>query len=149
MGKKLSQISRFQNGGYVGGTGLFDGAGQVDNALSSDKIVRLVDLTENINRLMEESSVKEAEVREGQNPDSPESSSGGIVNHINISINTTAGQTAEADVETSTEVSGDGETDDKSKERSIEDNEKLADSLRSVVLDTIVKEQRPGGLLSK
>ena len=143
------QISRFQNGGYVGGTGLFDGAGQVDNALSSDKIVRLVDLTENINRLMEESSVKEAEVREGQNPDSPESSSGGIVNHINISINTTAGQTAEADVETSTEVSGDGETDDKSKERSIEDNEKLADSLRSVVLDTIVKEQRPGGLLSK
>ena len=143
------QISRFQNGGYVGGTGLFDGAGQVDNALSSDKIVRLVDLTENINRLMEESSVKEAEVREGQNPDSPESSSGGIVNHINISINTAAGQPAEADVETRTEASGGDQADDQSTERSIEDNEKLADSLRSVVLDTIVKEQRPGGLLSK
>ena len=143
------QISGFQNGGYVGGTGLFDGAGQVDNALSSDKIVRLVDLTENINRLMEESSVKEAEVREGQNPDSPESSSGGIVNHINISINTAAGQPAEADVETKTEASGGDQADDQSTERSIEDNEKLADSLRSVVLDTIVKEQRPGGLLSK
>jgi len=143
------QISGFQNGGYVGGTGVFDGAGQVDNALSSDKIVRLVDLTENINRLMEESSVKEAEVREGQNPDSSESSSGGIVNHINISINTAAGQPAEADVETKTEASGGDQADDQSTERSIEDNEKLADNLRSVVLDTIVKEQRPGGLLSK
>ena len=98
---------------------------------------------------MEESSVKEAEVREGQNPDSPESSSGGIVNHINISINTAAGQTAEADVETRTEASGDDQANDQSTERSIEDNEKLADNLRSVVLDTIVKEQRPGGLLSK
>ena len=150
------KIPTFQNGGTVGG-GLFETAGAAGIAGGDpEKVSQLVDLAENINRMMEESTTKDA-TKEKETEETGESggsakAAGGMVNNISITVNSGGRggggggeptSEVEASTENQSEESGGSEQDTGDLER----NEKLADSLRGVVLDTIVKEQRPGGLL--
>ena len=146
------KIPTFQDGGTVGG-GLFETAGAGGDP---EKISQLVDLAENMNRMMEESITKE-DAKEEETQETGEGGgsakvAGGMVNNISITVNSAGGGVGggepTSEVDTSTENKDEeGGSNNEENTGDLERNEKLADSLRGVVLDTIVKEQRPGGLL--
>jgi hypothetical protein len=150
------KIPTFQDGGTVGG-GLFETAGAAGIAGGDpEKISQLVDLAENMNRMMEESITKE-DAKEEETQETGEGGgsakvAGGMVNNISITVNSAGGGGGggepTSEVDTSTENKDEeGGSNNEENTGDLERNEKLADSLRGVVLDTIVKEQRPGGLL--
>jgi hypothetical protein len=142
------QVSKFQDGGPVGMFGPTEGTAPVagsNQGAFSDSVVKLVDLVESIQRDVEEKTRDKTDVTTGEEKITGGESAKGMVNNVNITVNISDKGKTEVDTEASTEA---GEEEEGGESRA-DRGEKLADQLRGVVLATIVKEQRPGGLLQK
>jgi hypothetical protein len=142
------QVSKFEEGGSVGMFTPTKGTApiaQYEQGLNSDNLVRLLDVVEDIQRNIED-SVKEGDQTQRQGEAlNADSSQGGMTNNVNITVNVSS----EGNVEATAETTGGEAENEEGKKNNVEKSEKLADTLRGVVLDTIVQEQRPGGLLQK
>ena len=144
-----SDLPGFQEGGVVGRTGTDSGAGVAFSVPNhdgmSDVISQLIDIAQSIRDSIEASK----EETSTKNQDSPTNESSGksggnITNNVNVTVNLSrGGETTE--VSSSQESNGEEKEDSpKGKEK----EEKFAVMLKGVVLQTIVEQQRPGGLLS-
>ena len=157
----IPQRNRFANGGAVGmqdsqftaganpvGVG---GPAMADEGLN-DSLIQLIDIVQGIReRVEEEADTKSREKVAGEN----NTNAGGagdvnqeIVNNVSINISIAKDGSATADTDANTEgggKQGEGEEEEDDQERA----EKFADLMQGVALQTIVEEQRPGGLLYK
>ena len=157
----IPQRNRFANGGAGGmqdsqftaganpvGVG---GPAMADEGLN-DSLIQLIDIVQGIReRVEEEADTKSREKVAGEN----NTNAGGagdvnqeIVNNVSINISIAKDGSATADTDANTEgggKQGEGEEEEDDQERA----EKFADLMQGVALQTIVEEQRPGGLLYK
>ena len=145
-----SDLPGFQEGGIVGRTGTGSGVGMAtsipNNDGMSDVISQLIDIAQSIRDSIE-TSKEESSTKKQDSPtsESSEKSRGNITNNVNVTVNLSRGEET-TEVSSSQESDG-GEKEDSPKEK--EKEEKFAVMLKSVVLQTIVEQQRPGGLLSE
>lgn len=126
-------IQRFANGGPVGEPSPIYSNGMGDSL--SNGISELISIN---------TSIKEAltgERTNGTKPAVSKNETGSIINNVTITINSSGSE----DKPTSNTQSDTTSTNT----QDVQKNKKLADTIQQVVLNTIVKQQRNGGLLEK
>ena len=163
MAKFGGQVSRFAQGGIVGGRDTqFSPTSPIASVAGgnlgpsmtqgtegmTDSLIQLVDIVQSIRDTVDqETQEKQREKRVGQND--TQDSAGGvnqeITNNVSVTVNVNKDGTAEA----STEASSEGGQQQEDGEQDADKHEKFAELMQGVVLQTIVEEQRPGGLLYK
>ena len=150
---------RFAEGGPVTGGGGMDsqfssplGGRQAlatpdGNEALTDSLIQLIDIVQSIrDRVDESADEKSREERGGQTGQTIETGvNQEITNNVSVTVNIDKNGSATSETETSSEGENNGETEEDEAGR----NERFAELMQGVVLQTIIEEQRPGGLLYK
>jgi hypothetical protein len=117
----------------------------------SDSLIQLVDIVQGIKDTVDqETGDKAREKALGKDAGETRDTAGGdvnqeITNNVSVTVNIAKDGSASSETDTSTE----GEEEGDKKAEDDERNEQFAELMQGVVLQTIVEEQRPGGLLWK
>jgi hypothetical protein len=159
VAKKGGVIRKYAEGGVVGAEmSQFNigSAGALATPLGaeglSDSLIQLVDIVQGIKETVDQETGDRAREKAlgGDTGEAGNTATGGdvsqeITNNVSVTINIAKDGTASSETDTSTE----GEDDDDKGAEDEERNEQFAELMQGVVLQTIVEEQRPGGLLWK
>jgi hypothetical protein len=165
IAKHGGQVARFAEGGMVtgresqfnptspiaaatgGALGLNVGQGAEG---MTDSLMQLVDIVQSIRDTVDkETAEKQREKTAGGQNDTQNGTSGvnqEITNNVAVTVNVNNDGTTDATSTSSTEGGGDSKEDS---EADADNHERFAELMQAVVLQTIVEEQRPGGLLWK
>ena len=163
IAKHGGQVARFAEGGMVGRESQFAPTSPVSAATGgalglnvgqgtegmTDSLMQLVDIVQSIRDTVDkEKDEKQREKRAGEQNGTQDSAGGvnqEITNNVAVTVNVNSDGTAEATASSSSEGGGEGASEDG--EGDADKHEKFAELMQGVVLQTIVEEQRPGGLL--
>jgi hypothetical protein len=158
MARRGGGIRRYAEGGVVGAEmSQFDplsSAGTLATPAGaegvSDSLIQLVDIVQGIKDTFDKETGDKAREKALGGEDGTANKDGGvnqeITNNVNVTVNVSADGTATSETESSTESKNkDGEDEEDDAEK----NERFAELMQGVVLQTIIEEQRPGGLLYK
>ena len=113
----------------------------------TDSLMQLVDIVQSIRDTVDkEKDEKQREKRAGEQNGTQDSAGGvnqEITNNVAVTVNVNSDGTAEATASSSSE----GGEQSENGEEDADKHEMFAELMQGVVLQTIVEEQRPGGLL--
>ena len=137
------QISRFAEGGFAGQTtvGYSSGGISQGNGNVAEAINKLIE----INEVIRDSITGKRENKE-LTPNKESAKDGGNGTVINVTIT----NNIQANGDTKSSVNSDVQSQNKNKKDSTEDqnkSQKLGEMMKSVVVQTIIEQKRPGGLL--
>jgi len=165
IAKHGGQVARFAEGGMVGRQSQFAPTSPIASATGgalglnvgqgaegmTDSLMQLVDIVQSIRDTVDkETDEKQREKRAGEQNGTQDGTGGvnqEITNNVAVTVNVNSDGTAEATASSSSEGGNEGAGEDG--EDDADKHERFAELMQGVVLQTIVEEQRPGGLLYK
>jgi hypothetical protein len=158
MARRGGGIRRYAEGGVVGAEmSQFDPLGSTGALATpagaegvSDSLIQLIDIVQGIKDTFDKETGDKAREKALGGEEGGANKGGGvnqeITNNVNVTVNMSTDGTTTSETESSTESKNkDGEDEEDDAEK----NERFAELMQGVVLQTIIEEQRPGGLLYK
>ena len=131
-------LPKYANGGMVGTS--YNGQTNADQSSSMDELVTALNaLNDNLSK---DSGITQSESGRASVAGAAQESGMSVVN--NISINMSQGGEVTSEANSSTQK---GASNSKNDQNSMQNNGKLAELLRSKVVEVLVEQKRPGGLL--
>ena len=131
-------LPKYANGGMVGTS--YNGQTNTDQSSSMDELVTALNaLNDNLSK---DSGITQSESGRTSAAGATQESGMSVVN--NISINMSQGGEVTSEANSSTQK---GASNSKNDQNSMQNNSKLAELLRSKVVEVLVEQKRPGGLL--
>jgi hypothetical protein len=139
MGRLNSgSLPKYASGGMVGTS--YSGQSNTDQSSSMDELVTALNtLNDNLSK---DSGITQSESGRSSLAGATQESGMSVVNNISINVAQSGEVSSEANSNTQK-----GSSNSKNNQNSIENNGKLAELLRSKVVEVLVEQKRPGGLL--